>query len=112
MSAAAVESGLKTVSLDELSDACTSLDSSEDSQEALGKACRGIERVRRGCIRIVGDQGRKCEQATLLAAARKWLGSAINFAEDLLQSPMVGSLDSADPCADMSGSFQQSQELR
>jgi len=92
LSTAAVESGLKSVPLGELSDTLTSLNGSEESVEALGKASRAIERVRRGCLKITESSGRKCESKTLLAAAYKWMGSALDLVEDLFQSPVVSKL--------------------
>jgi hypothetical protein len=83
---------LRTVSLHELSDALTSLDKSDESTEALGKASRAFERVRRGCIKVVA-RGKttetNCESDTLRSAAQKWMASHLDVVEDVFQSTVV-----------------------
>lgn len=70
--------------LAELSDMLTGMDDS--GQEVLAKSVRGVERVRRGCLKLLS----MVEAApSLRAACQHWVGCAIDLVEDLLQSPLV-----------------------
>lgn len=83
---AAVESSLTMVQLADLSDILTSLDGSDSAQEVLAKAVRGVERVRRGCLKVLSTAD---ATESIRAACQHWVGCGIDLVEDLLQSPLA-----------------------
>jgi hypothetical protein len=72
--------------LADLSDILTSLGDDDRAQEVLAKAVRGIERIRRGCLKVLGAAE---STPSIRATCQHWVGCAIDLVEDLLQSPLV-----------------------
>ena len=83
---AAAESALRTIFLEDLTEAVINLDTSADVSKLLDKTSRYVERTRRRCVKIL-NQDQKVQSLNI--AATEWLGSAVDLVEDLLGSPVV-----------------------
>lgn len=95
MDVAAADSSLRSTKLLELAEAILSLQDGADGIEAVGKADRALERIRRGCVAILRlkEGGTSVEEESFALAARQWLVEAVELVEDVLQDSSIVRLE-------------------